>query len=71
MDKLPECRHCAAPMEEGFILDQAHGVLHVPTWIKGKPERSFWSGLKTDRDQYKVQTFRCPKCGYLESYALS
>ena len=57
-------------MEEGFVADHGHGTVFVATWVKGKPERSFWQGTKTaDRDLHKVQTFRCPKCGYLESYA--
>jgi hypothetical protein len=58
-------------MEEGFVLDRADGnAVLQSTWIGGKPERSFWMGLKVkNRPQLKVATFRCPKCGLLESYA--
>jgi hypothetical protein len=59
-------------MEEGFILDLAHGNARtVSQWVEGEPERSFWTGLKTkDRDKFQVATYRCAGCGYLESYAL-
>jgi hypothetical protein len=57
-------------MTEGFIMDASHGAVLVPRWVAGKPERSFWSGTKvTGKEQCKVATYRCPKCGYLESYA--
>ena len=57
-------------MTEGFIMDVSHGAVLVPRWVAGKPERSFWSGTKvTGKEQCKVATYRCPKCGYLESYA--
>jgi uncharacterized protein (UPF0212 family) len=65
------CPKCGKPMEEGFVVDRAHGnIKSVPTWIAGKPEPSFWLGLKTgNRDNIQVQTLRCPACGFLESYA--
>jgi hypothetical protein len=59
-------------MEEGFVLDRGdHDVRRQATWIGGKPEHSFWGlGLKVkERPQLQVATFRCPKCGLLESYA--
>ena len=63
----PKCRH---KMDEGFIMDESHGAVHASKWVEGPPEKSFWTGTKT-RGKKKVQvtTFRCPTCGYLESYA--
>ncbi|MBK9547531.1 MAG: hypothetical protein IPO52_00120 [Gemmatimonadetes bacterium] len=65
------CPKCNGPMEEGFVLDKAHyGSPTTPEWLEGKPERSFWTGLKTKgHDRYHVMTYRCERCGYLESYA--
>ncbi|MEI2721548.1 MAG: PF20097 family protein [Gemmatimonadales bacterium] len=65
------CPKCNGPMEEGFVLDKAHyGMPTPPEWLEGKPEVSFWSGLKTKgHDRHKVMTYRCERCGYLESYA--
>jgi hypothetical protein len=59
-------------MEEGYILDYGDGDSRtVNTWVEGEPVKSFWMGLKIkDKEQYKVKTFRCAGCGYLESYAL-
>ena len=58
-------------MSEGFVLD--HGDANATMqqkWIEGEPVKSFWLGLKTKgRDAYEVRTYRCDKCGYLESYA--
>jgi uncharacterized Fe-S cluster-containing MiaB family protein len=58
-------------MEEGVLLDRGHGnVLVVEEWLEGAPEKSFWLGLKTKgRDRFPVATYRCTRCGYLESYA--
>ena len=58
-------------MEEGVTIDKGHGgERSVSEWLEGPPERSFWSGLKTKgKDKFSVKTFRCPRCGYLESYA--
>ena len=59
-------------MEAGFIIDRGHGQSkNLPVWVEGVPERSFWCGLKTaERANLEVQTYRCPGCGLLESYAI-
>jgi hypothetical protein len=57
-------------MEPGFVLDEAHGRFTVGKWIAGEPEKSIWTGLKTrGKDKLDVATYRCRRCGYLESYA--
>ncbi len=65
------CPKCKSAMEEGFIVDFAHGnAAKVSNWVEGEPEKSFWWGLKTDdREKLPVMTYRCVRCGYLESYA--
>ena len=67
----PRCRQCDTPMEEGFVPDTGHANAgYQSTWVAGLPERSFWYGLKLrDKRRHPVRTFRCPKCGLLESYA--
>ncbi len=41
-------------------------------WQDGLPEHSLWTGLKTSgHQQLPITTYRCTKCGYLESYALA
>ena len=65
------CPRCGGSMEQGFVADKAHyNMAEVQTWVDGAPERSFWSGLRLkDHKVLPVKTFRCEKCGYLESYA--
>jgi hypothetical protein len=57
-------------MTEGFIKDEAHGAVRTSMWVEGPPEKSFWTGTKTyGKKQVRITSFRCTKCGYLESYA--
>jgi len=57
-------------MEEGFIVDVGYGATAVPKWVEGEPVRSIWTGLKLKgKEQKPVTTYRCRRCGYLESYA--
>jgi hypothetical protein len=71
MAEAIKCERCGGTMEEGFVLDRAH--YSMPTtqqWVEGEPKHSFWSGLETDgKRQFKVATYRCDKCGRLESFA--
>lgn len=66
-----DCLRCNGRLEAGFVVDQGHyGSSAIETWYAGKVERSFWSGIRTKgRDSYEVTTWRCTKCGMLESYA--
>jgi hypothetical protein len=66
-----ECLRCGGPMEQGFVADKAHySVPEVQNWVEGVPERSFWSGIRLKgKEVLPVMTYRCEKCGYLESYA--
>ncbi len=70
MNVMLECPKCKGRMEEGFMLDHTHGGFAVGRWIKGVPEKSFWTGIKTKgKEQRAVSTFRCESCNYLEFYA--
>ena len=64
------CVKCGGEMEEGFVLDNTHGARLQSGWVEGAPEPSFWTGLKLKgKEQIPITTFRCRRCGYLESYA--
>jgi len=40
------------------------------TWVEGRPETSFFTGMKTARhDQFNISARRCEKCGFLEFFA--
>ena len=71
MSKAVECIKCQAQMELGYVPDGTHGGYTQQGWFPGVPVKSFWMGLKMETNQLVlVTTFRCPNCGYLESYAL-
>ena len=65
------CAGCGGEMEEGFVLDRGHySAGNEQNWVEGEPERSIWTGIKTKgRRLFKVMTYRCERCGRLESYA--
>jgi hypothetical protein len=58
-------------MEPGFVVDHGHGnALQEQEWVQGDVVKSIWVGIKTKgREKRHVRTYRCPRCGYLESYA--
>jgi hypothetical protein len=59
-------------MEQGMVLDRGQSnQKHLPEWVEGMPERSFWVGVKTKgKETHTVFAFRCPRCGLLQYYAL-
>lgn len=64
------CPKCAGAMERGFLLDQGYGTFAAAEWVEGTPEKSLWTGLKLrGKTKLKVATWRCRRCGFLESYA--
>jgi hypothetical protein len=58
-------------MSEGYILDiNQAGGRSVAKWIEGAPEKGIFVGLKLgSRAKRDIQTWRCNRCGFLESYA--
>lgn len=71
MSTSRRCSKCDGRMSEGFVLDQGQHTVHVSTWQAGTPKKSFWQGIKQVKTSQKpVSTFRCDRCGYLESYAV-
>ena len=64
-----KCPKCHGEMAEGFVPDFCQSV-KPPEWFEGTPERSFWTGVKlSGKARFQIRTYRCVKCGYLESYA--
>lgn len=66
----PRCPKCDVRMEEGFILDNSQAARFQAAWVEGKPQKSFWTGVKIREEaKHPIATFRCERCGFLESYA--
>jgi predicted nucleic-acid-binding Zn-ribbon protein len=71
MARNESCPKCSGNMHEGFIADRFDNIHRVvSTWTEGAPQKTFWTGLRLKgRKTRDVQTLRCDKCGFLESYA--
>ena len=54
-------------MEEGFIVDETDSGAKRAGWATDI-EKSFFVAPKA-KDARQIHSFRCPACGYLESYA--
>ncbi|MCW3846227.1 PF20097 family protein [Sphingomonas sp. LB-2] len=66
-----DCPRCQGSMTEGFIPDHTDSAVRkVAIWVEGAPEKSRWTGVKLGKKtRYEIQTWRCGRCGFLESYA--
>ncbi|MGD9129259.1 MAG: hypothetical protein PVJ09_02115 [Candidatus Woesebacteria bacterium] len=66
MRKTIKCSKCKGKMELGFIGDSRTDLQIVDKQKWGTGLKWGWWGLKNNKE---VKTYRCSKCGYLESYA--
>jgi len=65
-----DCPKCQTQMVTGFIPDSTYGGFSLPGWYPGDPAKSWLGTYKVDTKQLiPIRTFRCPNCGYIESYA--
>jgi hypothetical protein len=70
MNDPVSCARCHGSMEPGFIVDHDYGAVAKSEWASGEPKYSHWLGMKmSNRRRYDVITYRCTRCGALESYA--
>jgi len=71
MMRSNSCPKCNGAMTEGFVVDvNQSGARTVSAWVEGAPEKSLWLGVKVrGKTKYDIQTWRCGRCGFLESYA--
>jgi hypothetical protein len=71
------CLRCQGVMETGFTVDTStNGGRLVGSWMAGEPEYSTFFGKvlpvlakMKGRAAIHTVTYRCTRCGYLESYA--
>jgi hypothetical protein len=58
-------------MEKGFVADSTYGAALQSAWTPGEPKpRKILGGIKMDdTTSTPISTYRCQRCGYLESYA--
>ena len=71
MRRPTECPKCGGAMSEGVIAEKGDAGWKVASFLPGAPEVSRWWGLKVrKKDLVPISSWRCGRCGYLESYAL-
>lgn len=64
------CSRCGGPQKEGFLLDCSQNVFRVGHWAEGAPAYWILRILKMrGRRKLPMQSWRCTKCGLLETYA--
>lgn len=57
-------------MQQGFIAGRSENAATVTQWVEGLPHYGFFGSTKlSGKKKFAVETFRCAKCGFLESYA--
>jgi predicted RNA-binding Zn-ribbon protein involved in translation (DUF1610 family) len=68
---VPTCPKCGNAMQRGFIPDEYRDRNEISVWVPGVPERSPSNGAieLADSQMWRIATYRCRNCGYLESYA--
>ena len=65
-----KCPKCSAEMEAGFVLGRGRKLYRPAEWFEGQPEIKWTGGIKLrDKRRFRVQSWRCTKCGFLEQYA--
>ena len=69
--KSDACPKCGSSMVGGFLVDRDRGPSsELPIWYEGEPTRWWFGVLKLGgRAKFRVETRRCRRCGYLESFA--
>jgi len=57
-------------MDQGFTPDSKQNGPRVNEWIEGAPKKA-WFGFVKVRGlrALPIETWRCGRCGFLESYA--
>ena len=64
------CGKCGGAMSLGVIVDHGYGSNFPERWQPGEARVSWFGGLKEHKkQQIDVETYRCDRCGFLESYA--
>jgi hypothetical protein len=66
------CPKCGGRMDEGALLvKDSNGGRGATQWLEGAIERTFFRGIKiSGRKLLPIKSWRCNRCGLLETYAL-
>lgn len=70
MEQTKTCRECGGRMTQGYVVDYGDaGTTLLQRWWKGPVQKGWLGSLKVRRKEgHEIQTFRCDRCGLLQSY---
>lgn len=64
------CPKCGSRMDKGFVLDNDYGTKRVAEWIEGEPQRAWFGSVKLrGKGRNRIESWRCPRCTFVETYA--
>ncbi len=63
------CPKCGARMEQGFVPEAKDHSTKVEMWVEGPPQKKWWGLSYKGSKRLEIETWRCGRCAYLESYA--
>jgi hypothetical protein len=63
------CERCGGSMEQGFVLDESYGRRIAAKWVEGVAQYWLWNLRLGGKRQLEIASYRCRRCGFLESYA--
>jgi hypothetical protein len=70
--ELLSCYRCQGPSTRGLLVE--HYPPHQLRWVSGTARSgraaAFFGEGSGDRERYRVVTYRCTRCGALESFAM-
>jgi hypothetical protein len=71
-NNAPICPKCNGAMQDEFMVEYRHGTANpfITRWAAGPPvKRLWWRSNAPAKKQIPIITFRCMRCGFLESHA--
>jgi hypothetical protein len=74
-DLMHTCYRCGSQTAKGFMIEKDYTVANQVRWVEGEPQAGWRTAFSGEgggaRTAYRVETWRCAKCGALESFAVS
>lgn len=69
-DQTRRCLRCDGDMQEGFVVDYDFNGRRPAKWVEGAPTPGLIYEVRlAGKQQYRISTYRCQQCGWLESFA--
>lgn len=64
-----KCSKCSGQMQEGLVVDLNYAGILPSMWVEPPTSSDTQHTMMDGKRKVKTITYRCPDCGYLDSYA--